>query len=237
MKTANEIIARLEAEADPAFRDKQVHFGIPNDRSLGIRVPVIRAVAKEINAGPRSDKTGRKARNHALALEVWDTGIHEARLLAPMIASPQLTTEELMDRWTAEFTSWDICDMCIGNLFRRTPFAYDKIYEYAGSDEEFIRRAGFVLIAELAVADKKAPDGKFLDALPLIAKYSTDGRNFVRKAVNWALRQTGKRSQTLYPHAVAMARELAASSDKTARWIGSDALRELTDPKIIARIC
>ncbi len=236
MKTVGDIVARLEAAADPAFRDKQARFGIDTDRSLGIRVPVIRAMAKEMNAGPQAEKAEREARNHALALELWDTGIHEARLLAPMIASPALTAEELMDRWTAQFTSWDVCDLCIGNLFRMTPFAYDKIYAYVKSDEEFIRRTGFVLIAELAVADKKAPDEKFLEALPLVEEYSTDSRNFVRKAVNWALRQTGKRSLALYPHALAMAEKLAAGSDKTARWIGSDARRELTDPKIIARI-
>ncbi len=236
MKSIDEIVARLEALADPAFREKQAHFGIAVDRALGIRVPAVRALAKEINAGPKSEKAEREARNHALAVGLWDTGIHEAHLLAPMIASPRLTTEELMDRWTAEFTSWDVCDLCIGNLFRLTPFAYDKIYEYVKSEQEFIRRTGFVLIAELAVADKKAPDEKFLEALPLIEEYSTDGRNFVRKAVNWALRQTGKRSPGLYPHALAMAEKLAASSDKTARWIGSDARRELSDPKILARI-
>ncbi len=234
--SVKEMIARLEAAADPSFRDKQARFGIETERSLGIRVPVIRAMAKEINAGPKSEKAEREARNHTLAQELWDTGIHEARLLAPMIASPRLTTPELMDRWTAQFASWDVCDLCIGNLFRLTHFAYDKIYEYVKSEEEFIRRTGFVLIAGLAVADKKAPDEKFLKALPLIEEYSADGRNFVRKAVNWALRQTGKRSLALLPHALAMAEKLAASGDNTARWIGSDARRELTDPKIMARI-
>lgn len=236
MNSVEEIVARLKSQADPEFRGKMSHFGIPSDKALGIRVPAIRAIAKEINAGPKAEKAARAARNHALALDLWETGIHEARTLAPMIASPELTTEELIDKWTADFAAWDTCDLCIGNLFRYTPFAYDKIYEYVRSEDEFVRRTGFVLMAELAVADKKAPDAKFLPMLPLIEEYSTDSRNFVRKAVNWALRQIGKRSQTLHPHALALAEKLSESGDKTARWIGSDARRELTDPKIIARI-
>lgn len=236
MTTADEIIARLNAEADPGFKEKQARFGIANEKSLGIRVPVVRALAKEINTGPKAEKAEREARNHVLALELWEAGIHEARLLAPMIASPGLLTEKQMDSWTAGFDSWDVCDLCIGNLFRWVPFAYDKIYEYVRANEEFVRRTGFVMMAELAVADKKAGDGNFMKMLPVIEEYAWDERNFVRKAVNWALRQIGKRNRALYPHALALAEKLAESADKTARWIGSDARRELLDPKIIARI-
>lgn len=237
MKNIDEITARLESEADPEFRKKLAHFGVPTEKALGIKVPVVRAIAKEINSGPKNEKEEREIRNHALAMELWETGIHEARTLAPMIASARLLTPADMDRWTADFASWDTCDLCVGNLFRNTAFVYDKIYEYVQSDEEFIRRTGFVMMAELAaVGNKQDRNDRFMEMLPVIGKYAGDERNFVKKAVNWALRQLGKRNKTLYPHALSLAEELAVSDNKTARWIGADARRELKDPKIIARI-
>lgn len=236
MKTVDEIIARLRDEADPKVRESMIRFGIPIEKALGISTPRLKAVAKEIAAGPRADKEEREARNHTLAMELWETDIHEARAVAAMIASPQLLTGAQMDHWVVGFDSWDTCDVCCGYLFRYSPLAYAKMYEYAAREEEFVRRTGLVMMAELAVADKKAPDEKFVEMLPVIERYSTDSRNFVRKAANWALRQIGKRNRTLYPHALALAEKLAASSDKTARWIGSDARRELLSPKITARI-
>ena len=153
-----------------------------------------------------------------------------------MIADPARTTPELADRWTDDFDAWDICDMCCQNLLRHTPFAFDKIYAYAPREEEFVRRTAFALIATLAVGDKKSGDEKFIPLFDLIETASADPRNFVRKAVNWALRQTGKRNLRLHTQAVALSRRLGASADRTAAWIGRDALRELSDPKIIARI-
>ena len=186
-------------------------FGIPTERALGIAVPALRKIARE---------TGT---DHPLAVALWDTGWHEARLLAPMIADPRQTTVELADRWTQQFDAWDVCDLCCQNLLRRTAFAYELVERYAPREEEYVRRTAFALTAALAIGDKRSPDERFL---PLL----------VKKAVNWALRQTGKRSLRLHGEAVELSRTLASSQDRTARWIGRDALRELTDPKVIARI-
>ena len=236
MRTTDEIVARLKAEADPRVRAGIARFGVSPDKALGIPAPRLKAIAKEIDSGPKAGKAERTVHNHRLAMELWETDIHEARALASMIASPELLTPADMRRWTEDFDAWDTCDACCYNLFRYTPFAYDHFGEYASSDREYVRRMPFALMAGLAIGDKKAADEKFIAMLPLIERYSTDSRNFVRKAVNWALRQIGKRNRTLHPHALALAEKLAASDDKTARWIGSDARRELADPKIKARI-
>ena len=215
---------RLLALADLSGAENMKHFGIAADHALGISIPKLRAIAREYRP------------NHPLALALWNEPWHECRLLAPMVADPALATPKLLDTWCADFDSWDTCDQCCINLFRYLPFAYDKIYEYAPRPEEFVRRTAFSLMATLAVGDKKAQDEQFLPLFVLIETYSTDPRNFVKKAVNWALRQIGKRNQRLYVPALALSRKLTLSTDPTARWIGRDALRELSDPKTIARI-
>ena len=180
------------------------------------------------------DETGQL--RHALALELYRRPVHEGRILASMIADPALFRPEEMDAWVAEFRSWDLCDQCCINLFRYTSYAYGKVREYAASDEEFTRRAGFALLATLAVGDKRASDDDFRAFLPLIERGAEDSRVRIGKAVNWALRQIGKRSRGLYPDALALARRLAAKEGAAARRIGRDAVRELTLERIIARI-
>ena len=222
--TCEQVREWLSAHANPDFREGMVRFGIDSRLALGVRVVDLRRLAREIR------------RDHALAMELYRQPVHEGRILASMIADPALFHPEDMDAWVAEFRSWDLCDQCCINLFRYTPYAYDKVREYAASDEEFTRRAGFALLATLAVGDKQASDDDFKAFLPLIEWGATNSRVRIRKVVNWALRQIGKRSRKLYPEALALARKLAASDDPASRWIGRDAVRELTQEKIVARI-
>ena len=188
----------------------------------------------ESTPGWRSGCGWSICRDHALALELYRRPVHEGRILASMIADPALFRPEEMDAWVAEFRSWDLCDQCCINLFRYTSYAYGKVREYAASDEEFTRRAGFALLATLAVGDKRASDDDFRAFLPLIERGAEDSRVRIGKAVNWALRQIGKRSRGLYPDALAL--RLAAKEGAAARRIGRDAVRELTLERIIARI-
>ena len=224
MASLQTVLDEMWAVASEDHRVGMARFGIPIERAMGIPVPLLR-------------KMSRVYRNeHELAIELWNSGWHEARILAPMVADPKQTTSELVDRWTEEFDAWDICDQCCQNLFRLTSFAYDKVYEYALREKEFVRRTAFALMATLAVGDKAAEDERFLPFFGLIERTSGDSRNFVRKAVNWALRQIGKRNQRLHREALEVSRRLVSMSDKTAVWIGKDALRELSDPKVMARI-
>lgn len=201
------------------------YFGINVDKALGLTMPQIRGIAKTIT------------KDHDLAQALWQTDIHDARLLASMVDHPKWVTEKQMDSWAAGFDSWDIVDQTVGDLFDHTQFANAKVFEWAEREEEFIRRAAFAMIAYMAVHDKKRDDMDFLKHLPLIENYSNDERNFVKKAVNWALRQIGKRSAALHPHALELAEKLAAAEDnKTARWIGTDAARELKGEKILKRL-
>lgn len=205
-------------------RAGMARFGINTDDALGISVTDLRKVARSLG------------HDHRLAAGLWRSGIHEARILAALVDEPDKVTEAQADRWVRAFDSWDLCDQVCANLFDRTPFAFAKAKEWARREPEFQRRAGFALMAALAWHDKSASDEAFLPFFPLIAEASTDARNFVRKAVNWALRQMGKRSSLLHAPALGTARELAASSDRTARWIGRDALRELESPKVLERL-
>jgi 3-methyladenine DNA glycosylase AlkD len=214
---AREIVERLAAASSEADRQGMARFGITSAKArvLGVRKPTLRAMAKAIG------------RDHALALELWATGVHEARILACLVADPTATGVELAEAWMADFDSWELCDQCCMNLLDRVPYAWEKAVEWSGREEEFIRRTGFVLMAVLAVHDKKAEDARFLAFLPLIERHAEDPRNFVKKAVNWALRSIGKRNARLREAAMETARRLIARDDKTARWIGRDALREL----------
>ena len=216
-ETVHTILRQLKALGNAEHRAGMKRFGIENSKALGIKVPELRKLAKTIKT------------NHALALELWQTGIHEARILATFIADPTQVTPELMDGWTNEFNSWDVCDQACGNLFDRTPFVLKKIKEYSRSEREFVKRAGFVLMAYCAVHNKTAEDKVFLSFLPIIEREARDDRNFVKKAVNWALRQIGKRNATLLKAAIHTAEKIALQDSKTAKWITKDALRELVN--------
>ncbi len=213
--TSEQIIANLKQYANAQAIDGMARFGIRPTQALGISIPTLRKMAKEIG------------RNQVLALELWDSGIHEARLLASMIAEPRLVSAGQMEEWVNDFDSWDLCDQVCGNLFDKTPYAYQKAVQWSQQEQEFVRRAGFVMMAELAVHDKQAPDEAFLPFFPLIKQYADDERNFVKKAVNWALRQIGKRNDHLRGLALACAYDIQRMDSKTARWIAKDALKEL----------
>ena len=199
-------------------------YGIDTGCAFGVPVSILRPLAREIR------------RDHDLAQELWASGFHEARLLATMIGEPRQMTEAGMDSWVDDFDSWDVCDGACINLFRKTPFAHARAVAWSAGEEPFVRRAGFALMATLAVHDKKAEDAVFLAYLPMIAAAASDERNFVKKAVNWALRQIGKRNRALNAAAVACARSLAETESKAARWVARDALRELESKKVLARL-
>ncbi|MFH1107562.1 MAG: DNA alkylation repair protein [Candidatus Micrarchaeota archaeon] len=220
-----EIVCRLKSMRNPKNVAGMARFGINPENTLGVSIPVLRRMAAEIG------------KNHALALELWDSGIHEARLLAGFIDDPAQVGGAQMEEWAAEFDSWDVCDQVCSSLFDRTPLAYHKALEWSARKEEFVKRAGFVLMAALAVHDKKAGDAKFMPFFPIIVRESCDGRNFVKKAVNWALRQIGKsRNMRLNRAAIAAARKIAAIDSPSAKWIASDALRELSSPSVRKRL-
>ena len=215
MTTAKELIEKLESKARPDQLEGMARFGMAVEKRLGISIPELRKLARE---------TGK---NHDLALELWKTGIAEARILAAMIDDPQKLTEEQMEDWAKDINSWDVCDQVCMNLFDKSPLAWKKIYDWSGREEEFVKRAAFALIACLAWHDKKVEDERFIALLPVIKREAVDGRNFVKKAVNWALRHIGKRNKALNKAAIDVAREIRQMDSKPARWIASDTLREL----------
>lgn len=212
----HEIIDFLKDKADARYLAGMQRYGIDNSKALGVRLPELRKLAKTIK------------KDHQLALDLWNTGLHEARLLASLIEDPVHVTEEQIDTWTKDFYSWDICDQVCGNLFDRTPFAMKKALEFSANEAEFIKRAGFVLMAEHAVHDKKATNESFIALMPLIEREAWDNRNFVKKAVNWALRQIGKRNDILKAVAIETAQNILKQEHKAAKWIASNALAELT---------
>ena len=216
----HEVIEQLKRASRPSSLPGMKRFGIHVEHALGVSIPDLRKLAK---------KTGK---NHALAQELWATGIHEARILAAMIDDPGKVTAKQVDRWVRDFDSWDLCDQCCMNLFDKTSFAYRKALTWSRRKEEFVKRAGFALMACLAVHDKQAPNEPFEKFLVAIERESYDDRNFVMKAVNWALRQIGKRNRQLNQSAVKKAREIQRFESKAAKWIAGDAIRELTNPRI-----
>ncbi len=218
------IVKKLRSMANPKNAEGMERFGINPKNTLGISLYDLRLLAK---ATPKS---------HKLALELWKTGIHEARLLAPMIDIPSEVTEEQLEQWVTDFDSWDICDQCCGNLFKDTKFARKKIIEWSKRKEEFVKRTAFALICEFAYHDKVMRDGEFEKYFELIKREATDERNFVRKAVNWALRNIGKRNLSLNQKAIKVAQDLKKMDNKTARWIASDALRELQSDAVQKRL-
>lgn len=222
--TLQTLLAHFETLRNPENVAGMARFGINPTNTYGISVNTVRKIAKEIG------------KNHELAQELWDTGIHEARILASIVDLPRLVTDIQMERWVQQFDSWDVCDQCCSNLFCRTPFAYNKAVEWSRREAEFTKRAGFVLMAGLAVHDKKAPDNHLEAFLPLIEQGADDPRNFVKKAVNWALRQIGKRNRYLHEQAIKTAKTIAQHPSKSAKWIASDALKELTSQAVQTRL-
>lgn len=218
------ILRELEGMGNPANVAGMARYGIRSARALGVSAPVVRARARGIG------------RDHALALALWETGVLETRLLAGLVDEPACVSSSQMERWAADFDSWALCDGTCSNLFDRTSFAVEKARAWSGRPEEYVKRAGFVLMAAMAVHDKKAPDALFLDFLALVEREASDGRNLVKKGVNWALRQIGKRSLALHAPAVTLCRRLREADAAAARWVASDALRELTNPRTIDRL-
>lgn len=221
--TVAEMITRLREMGDPEHVREMERVAINTDQALGISIYDLRKFARQIG------------RDHALALQLWDTGLHEARLLAGMIADPGRVDTQTMERWVADFDSWDLCDQTCA-LFAGSPAAEDKIFLWADRSEEFVRRAAFAMIAELAWHDREAPDSDMEKYLPLIASHANDNRNFVKKAVNWALRNIGKRNRYLNRLAVQTAEEIALQGSRPALWIARDAIRELKSESVQARL-
>ena len=214
--TKDEILKELKKNANPKNVLGMKHFGIQGKNMLGISVTFLRKFAKKIS------------KDHKLALELWNTGIHEVKMLASMIDIVDMVSEKQMNKWVSDFDSWDICDGACMNLLCKTPFVDKKIYEYAKSEKEFIRRTAFTLIACLSFKKKEWKDKDFIKYFDLIEEYSFDERNFVKKAVNWALRQIGKRNAKLNVKAIKVAERIKKQGTKSARWIASNALSELT---------
>jgi 3-methyladenine DNA glycosylase AlkD len=220
----DDILKTLRGLGTPRDREGMARFGINVENALGISVTQLRKLARSIR------------KDHDLAQQLWATGVHEARILASIVDVPSEVTEVQMEAWVAEFNSWDLVDQCCGNLFDKTPYAWNKAMEWSQREEQFVKRAGFSLMAYLAVHDKKAADGRFERFLPIIEREASDDRNFVKKAVNWALRQIGKRNVRLNELAIKRAENIKKLDSKTARWIASDALRELTKSSVQQRV-
>jgi 3-methyladenine DNA glycosylase AlkD len=219
-----DIIKELKSLANPKAVDGMVKYGITPNRAYGVSIPNLRKLAKRIG------------KNHKLAEKLWKTNIRETKILASMIDEPDLVTEQQMESWVKDFDYWEICDQVCQNLFSYTKFAYKKAIEWSKREEEFVKRAGFALMAWLAFKDKEAEDEKFERFLPVIKQEATDNRNFVKKAINWALRQIGKRNLTLNNKAIATAKEIQKIDSKPAKWIAQDAISELTSKSVQDRL-
>lgn len=217
-------ITWLRRHATRANRDGMARYAIPSDRAFGVSMKQIQALARELG------------RDHALAAALWETGWYEARMLTAYVDEPERVTSAQMDRWSREFDNWAICDTLSFALWDRTPHAWAKVEQWAGRREEFIRRTAFALLWSLTAHDREAEDSRFLRGLALIEKAATDERNFVKKAVNMALRAIGKRNAALNAAAAQVATRLAASPDATARWVGKHALREISSPAVKGRL-
>jgi 3-methyladenine DNA glycosylase AlkD len=223
MPSVDEVQEMLAVKADPDQLAGMARYGMTVENRLGVNIPQMRKIAKEIGV------------DHKLALGLWETGVTEAMILASMVDVPNEVTEEQMEAWVQDFDSWDVCDQVCMNLFDKTPLAWKKIRDWSDREEEFVKRAAYALIACLAVHDKGASDEVFISLIPVIKAGATDNRNYVKKAVSWALRNTGKRNPELNTVALVTARELRGIDWKSAKWIGSDAIRDLTSDATIRR--
>lgn len=219
-----QILKKLKSMENKKNKEGMARFGINTKRAYGISIYDLKPMAKKMG------------RNHKLAQKLWASKIHEARMLAAFTDEPDKVTEKQMEKWVKDFDSWDICDQTCAYLFDKTPYAYKKAVEWSKRKEDFVKRAGFVMMAALSVHDKKAKDKEFEKFFPIIVRESTDERNFVKKAVNWALRQIGKRNKALNKKAIKVGKEIKKKDSKAARWIASDALRELESEKVQKRL-
>jgi 3-methyladenine DNA glycosylase AlkD len=222
--TVEQVVARLKEKARPENLDGMQCFGMTKEGRLGLSVPDMRKMAKELG------------KNHNLALDLWETGIAEARIIAAMIDDPKSLTEKQMEDWVKDFNSWDVCDQVCMNLFEKSPLAWKKIIDWSTRPEEYVKRTAFSLLACLAWHDKKAEDERLIELLPVITHTSTDERNFVKKAVNWALRNIGKRNIRMNQVALETARKIQKLDSKAARWIAADAIRELESEPVRKRL-
>ena len=218
------ILKKLKALSNLKAVEGMVRFGINPENTYGVSVPNLRKMAKEIG------------KDHSLAQQLWASGIHEVRILASMIDDSNQVTKRQMDEWIKDFDSWDVCDQCCMNLFDKTPMAWEKAVEWTKREKEFEKRAGFTLMACLAWHDKESPDKKFLVFLLAIKRKADDDRNYVKKAVNWALRNIGKRNLSLNKKAIETAKEIQKMDSRSAKWIASDAIRELTSEAVQKRL-
>jgi 3-methyladenine DNA glycosylase AlkD len=224
MTRSEQVLQAIESLASSKVRESLARFGIPIDNARGVSTPALHALARKLG------------HDHELAARLWESGCFEARAVAAMIEEPDKVSRAQMDRWASEFNSWAICDCCCCYLFRKTPFAWSKAVTWAERKPEFVKRAGFALMAYLAIHDKEADDASFLKLVSIIERESDDDRPFVRKAVNWALRQLSKRNARLHPAAVAAAERIRGRGTRSARWIATEALRELRNEKVLARL-
>ena len=224
MSSVKDVLDKLQSKAQPEHLKGMAKYGMTVEQRLGVSVPDMRKLAKEIG------------RDHKLALDLWRTGIAEARILAAMVGDPDKLTEEQMEDWVKGINSWDVCDQVCMNLFEKNQLAWKKIIDWSEREEEFVKRTAFSLIACLAWHDKKASDEKFIELFPVIIRGATDKRNFVKKAVNWALRNIGKRNLNLNEAAINTAKEIQRLDSKAARWIAADAIRELESEGIQKRL-
>lgn len=232
-----EILAELHGLANPHNVEGMARFGINPNGTLGVKMDQLHAIARRIrNERELKRHPELAAHNHELALCLWETGIHEARILAALIADPQRTDDAQMERWAADFDSWDLVDQTSLALFSQTPLAWDKVSAWSQRSEEFVKRAAFALMAALAVHARQEPDERFLDWLAIIRREARDERPYVKKAVNWALRQVGKRNRTLNRAAIETARAIRADGSRSGRWIAADALRELEGEAVQRRL-
>ncbi len=218
------ILKRLQSFGDPKAVEGMARYGIKSAKAYGISVPVLRKLAREIG------------KDHGLAQQLWSTQVLEARILGAFIDESAKVTEKQMEKWVNDFDNWAVCDGCCANLFDKTMFAWNKAFEWSRRKEEYVKRAAFALMVVLAVHDKKAGDKQFLSLLPIIRRESTDERNFVKKAVNWALRQIGKRNLQLNKKAIQTAKDIQKLNSPSAKWIAADALRELTSEAVQRRL-
>jgi 3-methyladenine DNA glycosylase AlkD len=224
MASVKDVLDKLQSKARPEQLRGMAKYGMTVEQRLGVSVPDMRKLAKEIG------------RDHKLALDLWRTGVAEARIVAGMVGDPAKLTEEQMEDWVKGINSWDVCDQVCMNLFEKDQLAWKKIIDWSEREEEFVKRTAFSLIACLAWHDKKASDEKFIELLPVIMRGATDERNFVKKAVNWALRNIGKRNIKLNEAAINTAKEIQRLDSKAAHWIAADAIRELESDAIQSKL-
>ena len=222
--TVDEVLTVLKRSGSRRTIDGMARYGLAAAHPIGVTVATLNEIQKRIGT------------DHALSLALWESGWYEARLLAAMIGDPARVTRRQMNSWARSFENWGDCDTACFKLFDRSPLAWEMAIRWSSAEREFVRRGGFALMACLALHDRDAGDDRFLNFLPHIESGADDPRNFVKKAVSWALRGIGARNKALNAAGIAVARRLAASDDPAPRWVGKDALRDLTRPSLKARL-